>query len=137
MFLGPRTGKFDMCSSLYIYCFSYIAISNWLPICKHVVHKIWGSHSSLAEDSSLLRCDAVSLDEWFPKFHINIQNHSLNQWHHHIPYDLNLYIVCILVAVSKKTYAFLWMVSDVLFARFLVLGKWPTWRTNSFLYIYL
>ena len=88
--------------SSYIYCFSYIAISNWLPICKHVVHKIWVSHSSLVEDSSLLGCDAVSLDEWFPKFQINIKNHSLNQWHHHIPDDLNPYVVCILVAISKK-----------------------------------
>lgn len=79
MFLGPQTGKFDLCSSSYIYCYSYKVISNWLPICKHVVHKIGGSHSSLAEDSSLLGRDAVSLDEWFPKFQINIKNHSLNQ----------------------------------------------------------
>jgi hypothetical protein len=103
--LGPRTGKFDLCSS-YIYCFSYIAIRNWLSICKHAVHKIWCCHSSLAEDSSLLRCDAVSLDEWFPKLQINTKNHSLNQWHHHIPDDPNLYIVCILVAVSKKPMLF-------------------------------
>jgi hypothetical protein len=101
MFLGTQTGKFDLCSS-YIYCYSYKFISNWLPVCKHVVHKIWGFHSSLAEDSSLLGCDAVSLDEWFPKFQMSIKNHSLNQWHHHIPDDLNLYVVCNLVAFSKN-----------------------------------
>jgi hypothetical protein len=34
-----------------------------LPVCK-----ILGSHSSVVEDSSLLRCDAVSQGKWFLLF---------------------------------------------------------------------
>jgi hypothetical protein len=47
--------------------------------------KIWGSDSGVVEDSGLLRCDAVSLDEWFFMFWRIIlpfkHQEPLIQWH--------------------------------------------------------
>jgi len=38
----------------------------------HYLKEVSGFRSCIAEFSSLLLCDAVSLDEWFPTFRSNI-----------------------------------------------------------------
>jgi hypothetical protein len=48
--------------TVIIVCLDKIYIEKVFVLCE-----IRGSHSGVAEDSHLLRCDAV-LGEWFPRF---------------------------------------------------------------------
>ena len=54
-----------------VWCFcgwlKNFTVSVCLPV-RYWTCEVWGSHSSVAEDSSLLSCSAVSLGEWFLLF---------------------------------------------------------------------
>lgn len=121
-YYNPVTKGTDICNlQLWVLKHRHRNLNNYFSSCynkflvkimKYVssICGVWDSHSSAAEDSSLLVCDNVSLCKWFPTFqrtrYLRIQGSSplvLQNSENHSPSGIAEYINLLPFSCSCKT----------------------------------